>query len=134
MRLKPRRSIGATLKYADLIAQLEDDKLYTPATISRLVPVIKSAFDLHNRICKSLGFFSRYHHMSQEPDGYIKQHKAWLGRTWKKHVKPEDFEAKKVVLPLDEDRRKRELQVFFFGFLTSTVLSVDIALAILFFW
>ena len=109
---KNKRSVGATLKYADLIAQLEDDKLYTPATISRLVPEIKRAFECQNRITKSLGWFSRYHGMSEEPDGFIKQYKAWFGRTWKAHVKPEDFEARKVVFDLKERRDRRPLTIF----------------------
>jgi len=86
-----KRSVGATLKYAALIARLKDRTLYTPAMISRLDPEVKAGFLRHNRICKSLGSFSRYHGISEEPDGHLKQYKAWYGSTWKKYVKPEDF-------------------------------------------
>ena len=114
-----KRSVGATLKCAHLLALLEENKLYTPATIAALGADRKTEPTKYHRYRKSLAKFAGYHCFHATVDGKVNGYDAWFGSRWTSHAKPEDIremsaELRKTTLgSLPVPKRSRHWQKCF---------------------
>ena len=94
-----KRPIGRPMKYRKLIERLEEDELYTPATIAMFADELgfirdgdeKSKRLDHQRIRIALGRFSNNHGFPDEGDGMVtikgqSPTPGWFGWRWKAAV------------------------------------------------
>ena len=92
----PRRPFGRPMKYDHLIEMLEEDQLYSPATIAAFAKdhgmlnhAGKGLKPLQiQRIRIAMGRLSNNHEFPDEGDGYVKipgqaHTPAWFGWRWK---------------------------------------------------
>ena len=88
-----KKKIGRPQKYADLLNKLEDDGLYTPATIARLglSDFLGDETDeklVMQRIRIAMVRYSNLHEFPDEGDGFVKISgqapvPGWFGWRWK---------------------------------------------------
>ena len=82
---------GRPMKYAHIIESLDDDELYSPATIARfaeangLLPIVKHA---RQQLKVAMGRLRAYHHFPNNGDGTIRlsgqcPFPGWYGWRWK---------------------------------------------------
>lgn len=91
-----RRPIGRPMKYKGIIERLEEDDLYTPATIAAFaekIGFVKDQDQAQKRLAKqririALGRFSNNHGFPDEGDGMVtikgqSPTPGWFGWRWK---------------------------------------------------
>jgi len=99
------RPMGRPMKYAQILASLEDDELYTPAMIADFGlalgfrdrnPNVNEKL-LRTRIRINLAHLARSRHFPKEGDGSVMRWgqaptPGWLGNRWKETI-PEEWEV-----------------------------------------
>ncbi len=97
-RPQGRAPVGRPMKYAHIIESLNDEALYSPATIARfagangLLPIVEKA---QQRVRVAMGRLRAYHDFPKHGDGTIRlsgqcPKPGWFGRRWKLLILGED--------------------------------------------
>ena len=92
-----KRSItGRPFKYGHILGYLQDEKLYTPATIARLIiPSWRKDKKVYTKVRHAFVGFAARKHLKTAIDGTVRVGKrtnpAWYGKTWKAEVEPADL-------------------------------------------